>query len=122
MTGNNLYEELGGKPTFEALVDYFYAQVLLDFELKPFFENIDMKRLRDHQVQFLAAIAGGPAKREVDMAKAHKGRGINEAAFNRVAGHLVKAMEHFKVPEHAKSQLLDAVLGYKDQVIQDGGK
>lgn len=117
MSEESLYEQLGGKPTFESLVDYFYAQVLLDFELKPFFTNVDMKRLRDHQVQFLSAIAGGPAFRGRDMIEAHKGRNITPEAFGKVATHLSNALDYFKVPPEAKQQLMAAVAGYKDDVV-----
>ena len=114
---DNLYEQLGGKPAFEALVDYFYAQVLLDFELKPYFEGVDMKRLRDHQVQFLASVAGGPEYRGRDIKESHVGRNISPAAFQKVADHLAQALDHFKVPAPAKEAILNAVRGMADDVI-----
>ena len=49
----SIFEQLGSKKVLEAIVDNFYARVLLDISLKPYFKNIDMKALREHQIGFL---------------------------------------------------------------------
>ena len=114
----SLYEEMGGKPIIEQMIDYFYAQVLLDPELKPYFKDIDMKRLRSHQVQFISAIAGGPAYKGRPIKEAHAGMKITSAAFDRVANHLVGAIDYFKLPAKYKQPLLNAITSMADDIIE----
>jgi hemoglobin len=89
-----VYEALGADIGIRKAVDEFYARVLADPELQPFFADVDMTTLRRHQVDMLSAATGGPRRYDgLDMAAAHAGRAITSDAFGRVVGHLVATLE-----------------------------
>jgi hemoglobin len=94
-----IYDAIGGPTAVAAAVDDFYARVLADPSLAPFFTDIDLSRLRSHQRAFIAAAIGGPeiyAGR--DMGAAHAGLGITDADFDAVVGHLVDTLASLGVP------------------------
>jgi hemoglobin len=93
MAAATLYERIGGAPAVDSAVDGFYARVLADDELAPYFAGIDLAQLKAHQRVFLTMALGGPARyggRAMD--KAHEGLDITSEAFGRVVGHLADTL------------------------------
>jgi hemoglobin len=95
----NIYEQIGGRAAVGAAVDIFYARVIGDPVLAPYFAGTDMRRQKAHMRAFLAVALGGP---EIyggrDMGAAHAGLGVTDEAFNRVVGHLVATLVELSVP------------------------
>ena len=56
----SIYDSIGGAAAVRAAVDDFYARVLADRRLAPFFARTDLERLKAHQRAFIAAAIGGP--------------------------------------------------------------
>lgn len=56
----NLYEEMGGRDTFEQLVSNFYALVSVDPVLRPMYPDDDMKGAAERLLMFLEQYWGGP--------------------------------------------------------------
>lgn len=84
-----LYESLGAEGGIRDAVASFYDRVLADPDLVGYFEGVDMKTLRRHQVDMLVTATGGPQRYTGrDMAAAHHGLAITDAAFDKVVGHL----------------------------------
>jgi hemoglobin len=59
--GPSLYDRLGGKAAVAAAVDRFYERLLADPDLRLFFAQANLSRLRKRQGQFFAQALGGPA-------------------------------------------------------------
>ena len=55
-----LFERVGGKQAIAELVDKFYDRVVADPELKPFFKNVSMDKIRRMQREFFSAALDGP--------------------------------------------------------------
>jgi hemoglobin len=113
-----IYEDIGGEGSLKAAVDDFYRRVLGDPELAPYFEGIDMVRLKRHQVAFFTVATGGPqvyAGR--DMAEAHAGLNITEEHFDRVVGHLVDTLSGLGVPAPTIEQIGGALTPLKPQIV-----
>ena len=55
-----LYEDMGGRPTFEKLVSHFYALVSVDPVLRPMYPEEDMKGAAERLLMFLEQYWGGP--------------------------------------------------------------
>jgi hypothetical protein len=55
-----LFERVGGEQTISDLIHKFYDCVLADPELKPFFKNTSMDKLRRMQREFFSAALDGP--------------------------------------------------------------
>ena len=102
-----LLDTLGGPPAVAAAVDEFMTRVLADPQLSPYFAGTDVRRLKGHQRRFLrAALSGSGGYTGRDLRTAHAGRGITEAAFDRVAGHLADTLEHLAVPAGVIAQVM----------------
>jgi len=56
-----LYEKYGGFSSVSRVVMDFYDGLLDSERVGDFFEDVDMKKLIDHQTKFVAYLLGGPA-------------------------------------------------------------
>ena len=54
----------------------------------------------------------------VDMKSAHMGMGITGADFNALEEDLVWALDHFKVPQPEKDQLLGALGPMQSDIVE----
>lgn len=114
----SIYDNIGGADAVGAAVDDFYARVLADPRLAPFFSETDMTRLKSHQRAFIAAAIGGPqlyAGR--DMGAAHAGLGISGADFDAVVGHLVDTLTGLGVPEETIGQIGAALTPLRADIV-----
>lgn len=120
-TTSTLYDRLGGDGAVRSVVDRFYELVTADPALRPYFAGVDMSALRRHQTLFVSQVAGGPVAYEGrDMARAHAGLHIDDAAFGRVAGHLATSLREHQVGEAEIDEVLAAVGGLHDAIVQAG--
>jgi hemoglobin len=113
-----IYDSIGGAPAVRAAVDDFYARVLADARLAPFFTGADLQRLKSHQRAFIAAAIGGPeifAGR--DMASAHAGLDIEDTDFDAVVGHLTDTLTGLGVPEDTIGQIGGALVPLRDDIV-----
>ena len=61
MTDQTLFEKYGGFSKVSKIVLSFYDTLLDSDEIGPFFDDIDMTRMVDHQTKFISSLLGGPA-------------------------------------------------------------
>jgi hemoglobin len=95
----SIYDEIGGRAAVDAAVADFYGRVLADPTLAPYFEGVDIDRLKRHQRAFMGMALGGPvAYAGRDMKAAHAGLDITSGAFGAVVGHLVDTLTSLGVP------------------------
>jgi hemoglobin len=117
----SIYESIGGGSALAAVVDDFYARVLVDPQLAGFFSGANMPRLKGRQVEFFAAALGGPdLYRGASMRKVHAGRGISQADFDRVAVHLTAALAAAGVPAGTIAQIAAAITPLADDIVSHG--
>lgn len=110
-SGPSLYDRLGQKPAITAVVDRFVANVAADARINGRFATTDIPKLKAHLVDQVCMATGGPCVYTGrNMKTAHAGMKISTADFNALVEDLVAALDHFKVPEKEKSELL-ALLG-----------
>ena len=111
-------EKLGGRMAFYDIVDYFYAKILLDLDLKHYFKNANMKELREHQVSMLVSTIDSNDKyRGKPMELAHKGLGITKNDFSKVAGYLKEALESVKMSSDIIDFIMSEVTSLTDNII-----
>ena len=117
----SLYESLGGEAAVNAAVDIFYRKVLTDDSISHFFEDVDMERQAAKQKAFLTYAFGGPNHYSgKDMRAAHSrlvSKGLNEAHFNAVAGHLQSTLEELKAPPELIAQVMAIAASTHDDVL-----
>jgi hemoglobin len=123
LTKGSLYSRLGGKKAITAVVDEFVNNVTGDNRINKFFADTakDPRRLakfKENLVDQICQASGGPCKyKGKDMKTAHKGMGITDADFSALVDDLVKALDKFNVGATEKNELLGALGGLKDQVV-----
>ncbi|MEM8795009.1 MAG: group 1 truncated hemoglobin [Pseudomonadota bacterium] len=61
MVEQTLFDKYGGFSKISKVVMAFYDTLLDSDEIGPFFDDIDMSRMVDHQTKFVASLLGGPA-------------------------------------------------------------
>ena len=118
----SLYTRLGGYDAIAAVTDDFIGRLATDPKLGKFFvghsEN-SLQRIRQLVVDQLCAATGGPCVYiGRDMKTAHKGMGITQEQWGIAAGHLVATLDKFKVPEREKKEVLGALSGLKNDIVE----
>jgi len=114
----SIYDSIGGAPAVAAAVDDFYTRVLADPKLAPFFDTVDLAKLKSHQRSFIAAAIGGPeifAGRS--MADAHAGLNVTDAHFDAVVSHLVDTLTGLGVPDETIGQIGGALAPLRTQIV-----
>ncbi|MEP6671848.1 MAG: group 1 truncated hemoglobin [Chthoniobacter sp.] len=96
---SSLYQQLGGKAALDAAVDLFYVKVLADPRVNSYFKDINMKRQKNKQKEFLSMALGAPIKYTgADLRTAHRELpGLNDSHFNAIAEHLQATLVELKV-------------------------
>ncbi len=115
---SSLYEQVGGAPAVELLVDRFYERLWADSSLQKYFTGIDRVDLKRHQRMFLnLALGGGEAYTGRPLPEAHRDLRIDNAAFDKVAEHLTITMRELEIDESAITIIDGAVKGFRPQVV-----
>lgn len=121
----SLYERLGGYNAIAAVVNDFADRLFADPQLKTFFGGMSsdsQRRFKQLNVDLVCNATGGPCQYlGRDMATAHRGIGISDADFDKVAKHLVATLDKFNVPKTEKDELLKIIGGLKPAIVERRG-
>lgn len=133
----SLYDRLGGIFAIAAVVDHFSDAVVENTIVGKSSKNPALREwhtknlgrlpgLKFMRTLWVANVAGGPfeytatrpGKTAVGLEEAHRDLRISPAEFDEVAGELARSLDHFKVPEREKGEVLAAFAAHKDEVTQ----
>ncbi len=106
-----LYERVGGRPWFEALVSRFYEAVAQDPVLRPLYPE-DLERPRAHLTDFLIQYWGGPADYSATrghprLRMRHAGFAIGKRERDAWMDLMSQAVKAGGLPEGDEAELLD---------------
>lgn len=91
-----IYERNGGFPAVRKVVSEFYDRVLDSDVIGHHFEQVEMRRLIDHQARFIAFLMGGPASYSDDhLQRVHARLGITLPEFDEMTNLLEETLEDF---------------------------
>lgn len=114
-----LYERLGGLDAIREIVDEFVARIAADPRINEFFVETDIRVLKKHLVEQVCVVTSGPcAYSGRPMKEAHAGIGIGEADFEALIDDLGDALDELEVGEREKRELLEALGGMKNDIVQ----
>lgn len=114
---SSLYERLGAAAGIETLVERFYARVVADPMLAPFFRNTSMEKLFRMQRELMGAALGGPQTYGgTDLAWAHHGRGITAAHFNQFFQHLLETLKDLGTAPDDMTEVVHRISVYKNRI------
>ena len=114
-----LFDKYGGVPTIRLIIKAFYKEVLKRPYFKRFFAKVDMERLIEHQVEFVAFAMGKPKSHYPDsfLARGHRGLKITNSQFDEIALILEKILSNFQVERKDISTILDTVARKRHLVV-----
>lgn len=114
----SLYDEVGGAAVISSAVAILYRKVLDDPEVRHYFADVDLGRLRVHQSAFLNRALGGPQLfAGQSLAEAHARLDIDDAAFDAVAAQLVEALRELHVSEETIAAVAETVESLRSLVV-----
>ena len=135
MAEESLYERLGGVFAIAAVVDRFSDEVVKNPKVGRTSQNPALKEwhtekldrlsgLKFMRTLWVCAVAGGPfqyvgtkpGQSQLGLEKAHWDLHISPEEFDEVAAELVRALDHYGVPEREKSEVLAAFAAHKGEV------
>ena len=112
-----LYMKYGSRVT-SGMAECLYDRLLLDPGLAPFFDGVDIDRLREHVADFLSVLTGGPdIYRGRDLREAHADFVISRDHFERVMTHIAAAATDLGIEPDDITTIAVAIRGYEDDVV-----
>ncbi|MEW9796751.1 group I truncated hemoglobin [Alteromonas sp. CYL-A6] len=117
-TSTTLYNELGGAPTIDAIVDNFIYEIEYNPTILKYFEGSDIARFKEKLTEQLCMVSDGPCSYTGDtMEQVHGGMQITEAHFNLTVDLLINAMNKADVPHRLQNQLLAELAPMRGQML-----
>lgn len=114
-----LYEKYGGFATASRIVMRLYDRILDDDDLGPFFDDVDMPRLIDHQTKFIASLMGGPVSfTDAHIAGAHRGLDIGHPHFDRLKELVDEVLGEFGVAPQDAATVMGAIEARRDMLVR----
>lgn len=137
MTEQSLYERLGGVFAIAAVVDHFSDAVVKNSTAGQGSKNPALREwhtekldrlpgLKFQRTLWVCNVAGGPFKfsatkpgaTALGLEEAHRQFQISPAEFDEVAAELGRSLDHFKVPQKEKDEVLAAFAAHKNEVTE----
>jgi hemoglobin len=131
----SLYERLGGVFAIAAVVDHFSDAVVKNPVVGQKSKNPQLREwhtknlgrlpgLKFMRTLWVCNISGGPFQytatrpgaTPLGLEEAHQSLRISPAEFDEVAAELGRTLDHFKVPQREKAEVLGAFAAHKDEV------
>ena len=135
MQEKSLYERLGGAFTIAAVVNHFSDALIDNPIVGRESENPQLRDWHSNQLDRLPGlkfmrtlwvcnVAGGPfqftatrpGSTPLGLEEAHRELRISPAEFDEVAAELGRTLDHFKVPQKEKDEVLAAFAAHKPEV------
>ena len=124
MAEQSLYERIGGVNAIAMVVDRFSDEVVknpklnVNPALREWNESGELPGLKFMRTLWLCQQAGGPFQYTgEELGEAHKDLHITSEEFDEVGAEIAGALDHFKVPEREKQEVLAAIVARKDEVV-----
>jgi hemoglobin len=115
-----MFERYGGFATVSKVVMGFYDKALDSDIIGVYFEDVDLRRLIDHQTKFVSAVMGGPASYSDDQLRVlHAHLDITEEAFNEMLQLFEETLEDFEFEREDLDYIVRYLSGRAPYIIAD---
>jgi hemoglobin len=116
---HTLFEKYGGFAAISRVVLDLYERLLDDDEVGPFFDNVDMARIVDHQTKFVASLLGGPAHYSDDqIRRMHNHLDIGDLQFDRLKQLLAECLQEHGFAHADVKLVIDAFEARRNLVVE----
>ena len=117
-----LFERVGGEQVIAELIDEFYDRVLVDPELKPFFKDTSVDKLRRMQREFFNAALDGPITYTGrPLSHVHHGRGITKHHLAIYVDHLIDTLRGRGINDQDVQDIISRISTYASEITGDLG-
>jgi len=117
----SLFQKYGGFAKVSRVVLTFYDKVLDSDQIGPFFDDIDMSRMVDHQTKFIASLLGGPAAYTDERLKAmHAHLGITDADMDEMSRLLDESLEQHGFEPADRAVVLREIEARRNIIVSAG--
>ena len=124
MAEKTLYERLGGNNAIAMVVDRFSDEIVknpklnVNPALRDWNKTGQLAGLKFMRTLWVCQATGGPfSYTGKDMHEAHKDLQLTSAEFDEVGAEIGRSLDHFKVPEREKNEVLAAIVAHKGEVV-----
>ena len=124
MAEKTLYERLGGNNAIAMVVDRFSDEIVknpklnVNPALRDWNKTGQLAGLKFMRTLWVCQATGGPfSYTGKDMHEAHKDLHLTSAEFDEVGAEIGRSLDHFKVPEREKYEVLAAIVAHKSEVV-----
>lgn len=115
---STIFQRYGGFASISKIVMSFYDKMLDSPVTSPYFANIDMKRLIDHQTKFIAQVMGGPVSyTDEQLERVHAHLDITEVAFMEAMELLEETLEDHDFANEDIRQVQGEMIDRKNYVV-----
>lgn len=115
-----LFKRVGGEKVLSELIHEFYNRVSADPELKPFFENTSMDKLRRMQGEFFSAALDGPITYTGrPLSHVHHGRGITNHHLALYVDHLIETLQAYGINDQDVQDIISRINTYASEITGD---
>ncbi|MCV2864202.1 group I truncated hemoglobin [Albidovulum sediminicola] len=115
----SLFEKYGGFSVVSKIVLDLYDRLLDDDEVGPFFDEVEMARIVDHQTKFVSSLMGGPASYTDDqISRMHARLTITNAHFDTLQGILLQTLLDHGVSEEDAAAIAAAFEARRTLVVE----
>jgi hemoglobin len=119
----SLFDKYGGFANISKVVMVFYDKVLDSDIIGSYFEDVDMRRLIDHQTKFIATIMGGPASYSNEaLQQVHKPHQIDQAAYDEMPALLRDSLQESGFEEEDVGTVMSIIEDRSRYVISSDAK
>ncbi len=113
----SIFERSGGFVAISKVVMAFYDKVIDSDTVGPYFDNVDLAMLIDHQTKFIAQVMGGPvAYSDEHLRRIHAKHAIRQDAYDEVIRLMKESLEEFNFSQDDINQVMSE-LEYRSKYI-----
>ena len=115
---DTLYQKYGGFGVISRVVIDFYDRLLDSETVGDYFDNVDMKRLIDHQTKFIAYLLGGPADYTGErLQQLHSHLKINGTDFDEMKEILDGTLSDHGFEDTDRQAIMDTIEGHRALIV-----
>jgi len=115
---DSLYKNLGELEGITKIIDIFIYEIGETDEVLHHFEDSDIDRFREKQIEHLCLLSGGPCEYTGDeMLEVHQGMNITQADFTAITNALIRALDEVGVSIGDRNRLLAIIASMHAEVV-----
>lgn len=117
----SMFERYGGFGSVHKIVLAFYDKMLDSDIVGPYFDDVDMTTLVDHQTKFISQVMGGPASYSNEvLEQVHRRFDITQEAFNEMTRLLEETLLEFDFKPDDVHSIMTEIRSCQPYIISKG--